>query len=378
MNILFITPNEVQPLNGGIERITYSLSQAMREYYGYACYFRCLEEDCSETAMGKYISEKAIDIIVAQGANKRIAQLLPTLRRIIDKAGRKIVLLFVFHSNPGVELATMDYAALWDRMIHGQDLKANLQQLIWQICQPIIKRSMMNHLRTKYRLPYEYADKIVLLSPRFIPEYRAISGGDEAKFTAIPNMLSFSEDTKPAEHKTKTVLLVSRMEERQKRIKLALAIWNQTPHNGWQLKIVGAGEDLEYYKRLARKWDVTDISFEGRQNPLPYYQESPIFMMTSAFEGWGLTLTEAQQCACVPIVFDTYASLPDIVDNGRNGFVVPEGDVIQYIERLTQLMNDAVLREEMAANAIIDCQRYTPQKVAEQWNNLFNELANQK
>jgi len=191
-------------------------------------------------------------------------------------------------------------------------------------------------------------------------------------------MLSFSEDTRPAEQKTKTVLLVSRMEERQKRIKLALDIWNQTPHNGWQLKIVGAGEDLEYYKRLARKWDVKDVAFEGRQNPLPYYQEASIFMMTSAFEGWGLTLTEAQQNGCVPIAFNTYASLPDIITDGRNGYIVPEGDVHQYIARLTQLMEDETLRKEMGQNAAADCQRYTPQKVAAKWNKLFTELAKQK
>jgi len=378
MNILFVTPNEVLPLNGGIERITYTLSRALREYYGYTTYFRCLEEDCSEVALEKYISEKAIDIVVAQGANKRISQLMPMLRQIINHAERKIVLLFVFHSNPGVELATMDYPALFYRLTHGIDVKANMQQLVWQVCMPIMRNSMMKHLKQKYLLPYKCADKIVLLSSQFISEYRAISGGEEDMFTAIPNMLSFAEGTKPAENKAKTVLLVSRMEERQKRIKLALMIWNKTIHNGWRLKIVGAGEDFEYYKILAKRWNVKDVSFEGRQNPLPYYQESSIFMMTSAFEGWGLTLTEAQQCGCVPIVFDTYASLPDIVEDGRNGFVVPEGDMNQYVVRLTQLMNDESLRKEMAENAMIDCRRYTPKKVAEQWHQLFNELLNQK
>lgn len=374
MNILFITPGEVQPLNGGIERITYSLSQALREYYGHTCYFRCLEEDCSEITFEKYISENAIDIIVAQGANKRISQLLPMLRHIINRTGRRIVLLFVFHSNPGVELATMDFAALFYRLTHGVDIKANLQQLAWQTCRPMMHRSMMKHLRAKYRIPYEYADKIVLLSPHFIPEFRAIAECEEDKFTAIPNMLSFAEDTKPAKPKAKTVLIVSRMEERQKRIKLALKIWDRAPHDGWQLKIVGTGEDLAYYKRIARTLHIKDVTFEGRQDPLPYYQEAPIFMMTSAFEGWGLTLTEAQQCGCVPVVFDTYASLPDIVTDGKNGFIVPEGDIDQYVARLAQLMSDEDLRNKMGENAHTDCQRYTPQKVAEQWHKLFTEL----
>lgn len=376
MNILFITPSEVQPLNGGIERITYSLSQALSEFYGHACYFLCLKDNYTENQWNEYIISNAIDVIVAQGADKRIAQLLPMLRRIIDKIDRKIVLLFVFHSNPGVELATMDYPALFYRIIHGKNIKANIQQLVWHILKPLMQTSMMSHLRNKYRLPYDYADKIVLLSQYFIPEYCAISGGEEDKFTAIPNMLSFAKNTKPAEQKSKTVLVVSRMEERQKRIKLALKIWNRIPHNGWQLKIVGTGEDLEYYKCLAKRWNVKDVSFEGRQNPLLYYQESPIFMMTSAFEGWGLTLTEAQQCGCVPVVFNTYTSLSDIVENGRNGFVVPEGNIDEYVARLTQLMNDASLCRKLAKNAMTDCQRYTPQKVASHWNTLFNELLN--
>lgn len=374
MNILFITPSEVQPLNGGIERITASLAKVLQEEYAYSCRFMNLVSGCSKEQLGNEIKKQHIDIIIAQGADKRIANLLPTLREIVDGLNRKVSLLFVFHSNPGVELATMDYGALWNRIIHGIDRKTSLKQLGWQLVKPFVEKRMIAHLQKKYRVPYDYADKIVLLSKRFIPEYHFFSGGDVSHFLAIPNMLSFSEDTKPAEQKTKTVLLVSRMEERQKRIKLALRIWNEVQHNGWQLKIVGAGEDLNYYKRLAKKWNVKDISFEGRQNPLPYYQEASIFMMTSAFEGWGLTLTEAQQCGCVPIVFDTYASLPDIVTHKRSGIIVKEGDVNQYVTELQNLMGNSELLQELAKNAQKDCQRYTPQKVAEQWNKLFTEL----
>lgn len=375
MNILFITPSEVQPLNGGIERITSSLAKILQEEYAYSCHFMNLVSGCRKEQLEDEIKQQHIDIIIAQGADKRIANLLPTLREIVDGLERKVSLLFVFHSNPGVELATMDYGALWNRILRGIDRSASLKQLGWQLMHPFVEKRMIVHLKKKYRVPYDYADRIVLLSKRFIPEYQSFSGGDTSHFLAIPNMLSFDSRTKPAETKTKTVLLVSRMEERQKRIKLALKIWDKVQHNGWQLKIVGAGEDLEYYKRLAKKWKVKDISFEGRQNPLPYYQEAPIFMMTSAFEGWGLTLTEAQQCGCVPIVFDTYASLPDIVTDGRNGFTVSEGDIDQYVARLTQLMNDEDMRKQMGENARVDCQRYTPKKVAERWHELFTELA---
>ena len=65
------------------------------------------------------------------------------------------------------------------------------------------------------------------------------------------------------------------------------------------------------------------VRFEGRQNPKRYYEEASIFMLTSSFEGWGLTLTEAQQFGCVPLAFYSYASLPDIITDGKNGFMIP-------------------------------------------------------
>ena len=56
-------------------------------------------------------------------------------------------------------------------------------------------------------------------------------------------------------------------------------------------------------------WLTTCLFLKGQKNPEPYYNEASIFMMTSSFEGWGLTLTEAQQYGCVPLAFHSFASL---------------------------------------------------------------------
>lgn len=374
MNILFITPSVVQPLNGGIERITYSLSEILKADYGYGCFFWNLQSGGDMQQVESLIRKNHIEIVVAQGADKRISQLLPSIKEIIGKLDWKVSLLFVFHSNPGVELATMDCRCLWNRILHRQELSANIKQLGWQTLLPLIRKGMMQHLATKYSMPYDIADKVVLLSEKFIPEYCSIARCDTAKMTAISNMLSFPVEQYYPCDKEKTVLVVSRMEERQKRIKLVLRIWREVEDEGWDLKIVGVGEDLDYYKGLARKWNLRNISFEGRQDPLPYYKTAAIFLMTSAFEGWGLTLTEAQQCGCVPIVFNTYSSLSDIVEHNRNGLIVAEGDVKQYVASLRTLMHDDSLRQRLALNAAEDCLRYTPQKVAAKWDALFRDL----
>lgn len=149
------------------------------------------------------------------------------------------------------------------------------------------------------------------------------------------------------------------------------------PHDGWNLKILGKGEDLDYYKWLMKKWRVSDVSFEGQQDPISYYKEASIFMMTSSCEGLPMTILEARQCGCVPIVFDTFSSLPDIVTDEEDGFVVEEGNEQQYVTRLTELMNNESLRRRMLENAQHSCQPFSPQTVTAQWDTLFKELISQ-
>ena len=60
--------------------------------------------------------------------------------------------------------------------------------------------------------------------------------------------------------------------------------------------------------------DIKNIYFEGNKNPLPYYQKASVFLMTSALEGWGLTITEAQQFGVVPVAFDSYPSLHEVIE----------------------------------------------------------------
>ncbi len=107
--------------------------------------------------------------------------------------------------------------------------------------------------------------------------------------------------------KHKVVLIVSRLDETQKRLSLALRIWKKVKQNpvadGWVMKIVGHGGDYELCENIIKNEDIPAVTLEGRQDPIPYYKEASIFMMTSRSEAWGLTLTEAQQMGVVPIAF---------------------------------------------------------------------------
>lgn len=389
MNILFVTNKNVYPLIGGIERITYSVAEALRNIYGMRCFSLYTQEnklgkttedvferkECLRTENGveqvvQYLREEQIKVVIAQGSDSRVNNLMPLLREAVDQC-EGVKLLFVYHQMPGFELVPMDRATLRNRLRHGNKTAA-IKQIATQIILSVSPRLAKRMVEKKYQMPYEKSDKVVLLSDSFIPQYNQFVQGKEPHYCAIPNMLSFLAIQK--ENKKNEVLVVSRMDERQKRIKYALRVWRKAYHPEWTLRIVGYGEDLEYYKKLAHQWELKNITFEGLKDPLPYYQSASIFLMVSAFEGWGLTITEAQQCGCVPIAFDSYSAVHDIIQSGRNGYVVPNNDIDEYARVLQELMNNDTLRAELAANAQKDVLRFSRENIAKQWKTLLENL----
>ena len=127
-------------------------------------------------------------------------------------------------------------------------------------------------------------------------------------------------------------------------------------------------------KELSNQLQIKHIIFEGFKNPRKYYNYASIFMMTSAFEGFGMTLVEAQQYAIVPMAMDTYSSLHDIIKNEYNGIIVSDNDIKGYVEKLKKLMADKEYRKRLAMNGLESCKKFAVEFIANQWENLFTKL----
>lgn len=226
-----------------------------------------------------------------------------------------------------------------------------------------------------------YVDKYVFLSPRFREEFQDMAGFIDTGglLAAIPNPATFDTcfnmDDYPG--KEKTVLLVSRMEEPQKKITRALRAWRLVEADGrlaeWRFVLVGEGRDLPAYKRMAGRYGLKHVSFEGYRQPLPYYRKSRVFMMTSDFEGFPMTLVESQQNAVVPVVMDSFLSLHDIVEDGVNGLIVKNGDVAGFAAALKSLMLDGALCRRLAEKGLETCRRFGVSEVVDQWERLIGQ-----
>ncbi|MDR2580370.1 MAG: glycosyltransferase [Fibromonadaceae bacterium] len=239
----------------------------------------------------------------------------------------------------------------------------------------IIARRIKLQLKRR-NFAYDNSDVFVMLSDRFVEQYKKnMPNKNLSKLRSISDTINYEFQNIDFSEKLKQLLVVSRIEEEQKRISLIIEIWKRISEKNkdWNLIIIGDGPDMEKSKKLAE--NLPRIDFKGWQEPQNYYLDSSVFLMTSSFEGFGITLIEAQNYGCVPVAMDSFLALHDIIENGKNGFVVPNNDINAFVEKVCLLIDNAALREEIAKNAINDCEKFDVQKIIKKWENLFMELS---
>ncbi|MCQ8105488.1 glycosyltransferase family 4 protein [Methylomonas sp. SURF-2] len=76
------------------------------------------------------------------------------------------------------------------------------------------------------------------------------------------------------------------------------------------------------------------------------YNEMDILLFPTVREGLSLAAIEAMACG-LPIVTTYCSSLPELVDDGKGGFLCPLGDVHTFADRINRLADDALLRRDM-------------------------------
>ena len=167
---------------------------------------------------------------------------------------------------------------------------------------------------------------------------------------------------------------MGRIEWRQKRVGRLIDIWSRIYKDfpDWELIIVGDGPIRQELEQKASRME--RVVFTGWQDPEPYYRDASIICLTSDFEGWGMILTEAMTFGTVPVVFNSYAAVTDIIDDGKTGLLVPPFSRKAFARKLGALMKDERLRIEMAGNCIQSVKRFDIQNVADEWEKTFDRL----
>jgi glycosyltransferase involved in cell wall biosynthesis len=116
--------------------------------------------------------------------------------------------------------------------------------------------------------------------------------------------------------------------------------------------IAGDGASRPQLERLTHDLSLGDaVEFAGWRDDLAsLHRQLGVFCVTSEQEGFGVAALEAMASG-VPVVASRVGGLPELVEDGRSGFLVPAGDVDALADRIARLLGDAELRARMGAAA---------------------------
>ena len=104
------------------------------------------------------------------------------------------------------------------------------------------------------------------------------------------------------------------------------------------------------------------------------YCRSSIFVLSSRYEGFGMVITEAMSCGVPPVSFTCPCGPRDIIDDGKNGLLVENGNIEMLAEKICYLIENDEIRRKMGQQARIDAERFNIEQIAEQWKQLFESL----
>ncbi|ACB61235.1 MULTISPECIES: N-acetyl-alpha-D-glucosaminyl L-malate synthase BshA [Exiguobacterium] len=125
-----------------------------------------------------------------------------------------------------------------------------------------------------------------------------------------------------------------------------------------RLLLVGDGPEMGQTRRRAKELGIYDkIIFAGKQEHVAQLLAiSDIHLLLSEKEAFGLVVLEAMAVG-VPSVVSSAGGLPEVIQDGKTGFIVPTYDVKTAADRIGKLADDAALREELAEEGIRDTRR---------------------
>lgn len=132
----------------------------------------------------------------------------------------------------------------------------------------------------------------------------------------------------------------------------ALGILQEYNESNWQLKIAGWGNKDEIDKLIARYQLEDKVTFLGRLNPqelASQLQQSQIAILPSRAESFGRAIAEAQASE-LPVVSYQIGSIPEIVEHGKTGWLVPPKRPDLLAEALKEAIDNPQKSRQMGIN----------------------------
>ena len=216
---------------------------------------------------------------------------------------------------------------------------------------------------------------LVLLTPEDANDWKGITNT-----YVIPNSIQ-SMPHEASKLNQKRAIMVGRYNE-AKGYEYLVEAWDivYQKHPDWCIDIYGSGElhnDVESWIK-EKHLENTIIMHEPTNQIMDKYLESSICIVSSRYEGFSMAIVEAMASGVPCVSFDCPFGPRNIIKNEEDGILVEYLNSKALADNICRLIEDDNLRIKLGANARVNIQRFSEEKIMNQWINLFNSLTNRE
>lgn len=150
-------------------------------------------------------------------------------------------------------------------------------------------------------------------------------------------------------------------------------VWKEMPDA--RLLFIGKGFLEKKLRKRAADLGMSDrVCFAGWRDDIPeILQIMDVFVLPSRNEGMGRAIVEAM-AAGKPVIGTDVGGIPDLIVNGRNGFLVPAENALALAEAIIQILMDRNLAAQMGAEGTRQAGRFDLKAMHEQVSRLYETL----
>ncbi|REG52387.1 glycosyltransferase involved in cell wall biosynthesis [Paraburkholderia sp. BL6669N2] len=233
------------------------------------------------------------------------------------------------------------------------------------------------------RWTYPFADKVVALTEKsrlWLQEHCHCK-----RVTVIPNSISLPipvveplvSPQAVVGAQRRVLLAAGRMAE-QKGFDILIDSFGRIASDfpAWDLVILGDGDDRRALTAQVAAAGLGDrVLLPGQVGNMPdWYERADLYVLSSRFEGFSMTIVEAMASGCAVVSFDCDAGPGDIITHGHDGLLVRQvGDPQALADALSILMKDDETRALMASRARAVVDRFSVARVFSMWRDVFTQ-----
>ncbi len=201
------------------------------------------------------------------------------------------------------------------------------------------------------RMAARWATKIICVSEYDRKLALKYSVGLPEQLVTIHNGIPVLEDTEVRrldnDNKVKMIMVARFSEQKDQQLLLKVASQLNIDSN-FEIDFVGDGPLLSATEELARKLQISDkVRFLGARTDVPeLLEKAHIFVLTSNWEGFPITILEAMR-AGLPVITSDVGGCKEAVIDGITGYLIPRGDAETLRVRLETLIGNLELRQQM-------------------------------